>query len=85
MWTNKDTAFLKKFLESDTGLKVIDAVKAKEPVMDSDTLEGRALQAAEFSQYRKNVKLIKDLLVISPEAKKVKDQYIEMEDLDVKE
>lgn len=81
-WTKSDAAFLKRFLESDTGQKVKTQFKAAEPVMDAKTLEARALQAAEFAQYRKDKDLIKNLLSYEPEPKK-KDRFIDMEGLNV--
>lgn len=83
-WNNKDVAFTKKFLESETGRKIVEKVKAAEPSMEGDTLESRALSAAEFGQYRKDVQLIKALLEKQTETKP-KDNYIDMSGLDVKE
>lgn len=83
-WTPQDSKFLKRFLESDTGKKLIAKVKAAEPDMDSDTLEGRALQAAAFSQWRKDVKLVK-LWAETTTDKEVKSPFIDLEPLDVKE
>ena len=82
-WEPRDSKFLQKFLDSDTGKKLVAKVKANEPEMAADTIEGSALQAAAFNQYRKDKELIKSLLQIPPESKEP-TQYIDTSKLDVK-
>lgn len=83
-WTVKDAKYLQKFLESDTGLKLKNAYRGLEPSLDAENIEGRALQAAEFSAHRKLGNLIRMMQEVIPEPK-VKDEYIDMSGLDVNE
>jgi hypothetical protein len=84
-WTNKDASILRKFLqESETGRKLVEAFKAAEPNVDDKTIEGRALQAAEINQWRKDKNLIKNAMEIQPEDTEP-DRGIPVELLDVKE
>jgi hypothetical protein len=82
-WTSRDANFLRRFLESDTGVKLIETFKAFEPPLDEPTIEGRALQAAAFEQYRQDKDLIKGLMQVEKEPKE-KPPYIDTSGLDVK-
>lgn len=82
-WTNKDAAFLQKFLDSDTGKKFKQGFKETEPDLNAETLEGRALQAAAFNQWRETRNFAKNALQLQPEEKH-EDIGIPVEELDVR-
>lgn len=83
-WTNKDAKFLQKFLNSETGRKLTSGFKGTEPDLDESTIEARALQAAEFAQWRKDKAFIQNALELQPEEPEP-DRGIPVEELDVKE
>jgi hypothetical protein len=81
-WTPRDAQFLQRFLESDTGKKLIAEFKAGEPNMDDKTIEGRALQAAAYSNYKAIKDWIKGKQLVEKEPKE-KSPYIDTSGLDV--
>lgn len=82
-WTNEDATILQKFLNSDTGRKFKQGFKETEPDLEAATIDGRAMQAAEFSQWRKIKNFAKNALQIQPEEKH-EDNGIPVEELDVR-
>ena len=83
-WNNEDAKRLRRFLNSETGKKLIDEYKSTEPAMDATTIEGRALQAAAFQEHRNAQSFVKSRRdFVEPDEQK--RPWIDTEALEVRE